>query len=431
MSKYKINIKKAGSPEKEDTKRFQEFEHKLAKIEENIADVQAERNFRVIKEKVEHLIDNTDNLNTVKMWELKKKLGANKKDVPVAKKNTDGKLVSNSKQLKELYKNTYKKRMEHKEMKPELMNMYKMKMQLYQLRMTVSKEIKSEDWSENDLMKVLKTLKKQKSADSDGLVYELFRPEVIGYNLFLSLLMLCNKVKSELSIPSFLTNTSITSLFKNKGNKNDLENDRGIFGVSKIRSIIEKLIHEDIYEIVDSRMSDSNVGARKKRNIRDNLFVLYSTINEAMRGKMDIDIQFYDLAKCFDTMWAEETMNDLYDAGVRNEHFSLMSKLNENCKVKVKTPVGETEIFELSNIEMQGTVPAPLKCAVQIETLGRYCYTYNTGCYEYKNACLIPPLGMIDDIAAMSKCGDNSVIQNAIINTKIETKNSNLIIRNV
>ena len=169
-------------------------------------------------------------------------------------------------------------------------------------------------------------------------------------------------------------------------------------------------------------MSDSNVGTRRKRNIRENLFVLYSIINESIRRKKDIDIQFYDLAKCFDTMWAEESMNDLYDAGVRNEKFALMSQMNEKCKVKVKTPVGETDTFELSNIEMQGTVPAPLKCAVQIETLGRYCYTYNTGCYEYKNACLVPPLGMIDDIAAMSHCGDNSIIQNAIINTKIETK---------
>ena len=88
----------------------------------------------------------------------------------------------------------------------------------------------------------------------------------------------------------------------------------------------------------------------------------------------------------------------------------------------MQTPVGDTEMFGLSNIEMQGTVTAPLKCAVQVDTLGRYCYTYNTGCYEYRNACLVPPLGMIDDIAAISQCSDNSIILNAIINTKIETK---------
>ena len=96
--------------------------------------------------------------------------------------------------------------------------------------------------------------------------------------------------------------------------------------------------------------------------------------------------------------------------------------MNQKCQVKVKTPVGDTERFELSSIEMQGTVPAPLKCAVQIDTLGKYCYTYNTGCYIYRDACYVPPLGMIDDIASIAQCKDNSIIINAIVNAKIESK---------
>ena len=367
------------------------------------------------------VVDDTDNLNCGKMWQLKKKIGGKKNDVPVAKMDQNGKLVTNTLELKELYRNTYMKRMEHRIIKPELLKMYELKMNLFELRMEVSKQIKSKDWSEEELMKVLKKLKKNKSADSEGLIYELFRPEVIGGNLLYSLLMLCNKVKSEMTIPDFITNTNITSIYKNKGNKNDLENDRGIFGVTKVRSIIEKLIYEEVYEKIDKTMSDSNVGARRKRNIRDNLFVLYSIINEAVRNKLDIDVQFYDLAKCFDSMWSE-TRNDFYDLGVKDEKFALISLMNEKCNVKVKTPVGETEIFQLSRIEMQGTVPAPLKCAAQIDTLGRYCYTYNTGCYLYRKACNVPPLGMIDDVAAISQCNSNSIVLNSVINAKIETK---------
>ena len=99
--------------------------------------------------------------------------------------------------------------------------------------------------------------------------------------------------------------------------------------------------------MIDSEMSDSNAGARRQRNIRDNLFVLYATINEAIQCKKDIDVQFYDLQKCFDTMWAEETLNDLYDVGMKNEKFALISLMNEKCNVSVKTPVGETEKFQL------------------------------------------------------------------------------------
>ena len=73
--------------------------------------------------------------------------------------------------------------------------------------------------------------------------------------------------------------------------------------------------------------------------------MIYSAINEAIRNKKSIDIQFYDLAKCFDAMWAEETMNDIYDVGVTNDRFALISQMNDKCQVKVKTPVGDTDRF--------------------------------------------------------------------------------------
>ena len=198
---------------------------------------------------------------------------------------------------------------------------------------------------------MLKHLKKNKSSDSHGLIYELVHPEIIGQDLFTSLLMLCNNVKSELIIHDFITFADITSIYKSKGEKSDLDNDRGIFGVSKVRSIIEKLTNQDTYETIGDSMSDSNVGGRRRQNIRDDLFVIYATINEAIRNKKSIDIQFYDLAKCFDAMWTEETMNDIYDTGVKDDRFALMCLMNEKCQVKVKTPVGDTDRFEMNRID--------------------------------------------------------------------------------
>ena len=83
-------------------------------------------------------------------------------------------------------------------------------------------------------------------------------------------------------------------------------------------------------------MSFSNVGGRKQRNIRDNLFVLYAAINDVINGDgTSFDIQGYDVMKCFDEMWYEETLNDLWDVKVQDDKFSLISKLDENCKAVV------------------------------------------------------------------------------------------------
>ena len=62
----------------------------LEQIKCKIAEIDAEKNFKLIKEQVEHLVDDTDNLNCLKMWELKKKMGLKRREAPVAKKNEHG-----------------------------------------------------------------------------------------------------------------------------------------------------------------------------------------------------------------------------------------------------------------------------------------------------------------------------------------------------
>ena len=179
------------------------------------------------------------------------------------------------------------------------------------------------------MFKIFKNLKINKAADPKGLINELFKPGVAGRDLLESLLMLCNQVKTENEIPSFMKMTNITSIFKNKGSKTDLNNDRGVFNVMTVRSVIDNLIYNDFYRIIDQNMSDSNVGGRKERNIRDNLIIVNGVINFARKEKLEVDINLYDIAKCFDSMWYEEAMHDLWDVGIQNDKFAVIAKLNE------------------------------------------------------------------------------------------------------
>ena len=226
------------------------------------------------------------------------------------------------------------------------------------------------------------------------MINELFKPSVAGKEVFNSLLVLSNKSKYECEIPNFIELTNISSIYKNN----------------------------DIYEVVDDNMSDSNVGGRKGRTIRDNLFIINGIINYAIQEKIDIDINLYDIAKCFDAMWYQETMNDRWDVGVQDDKFALMARMNEKCSIGIKTPVGLTERFEAVQIEMQGTVLGPIKASVQVDTLGRDCYMFSEGLFIYKNCVNVPPLSMCDDVVSVARCGIDSIKTNAIINAKIESK---------
>ena len=129
-------------------------------------------------------------------------------------------------ELKQLYKNTYINR--HRAMLPQYETIFNLKNYLFDLRMAVTSRIKSPDWTMAELMKVLKNLKNNKSADHFGMIYELFKPGLIGQDLVYSLLILCNEIKNQQKIPQFLKFTDITSFYKSKGDRKSLENDRGI-----------------------------------------------------------------------------------------------------------------------------------------------------------------------------------------------------------
>ena len=92
-------------------------------------------------------------------------------------------------------------------------------------------------------------------------------------------------MKKHLYAPDFLLLANVTSIYKNKGDRSDLKNDRGIFGLVKIRNIFDKLMYNDVYPIIDEYMSDSNIGARQNRNIRDHLFIINGIINDIINGK--------------------------------------------------------------------------------------------------------------------------------------------------
>ena len=275
-----------------------------------------------------------------------------------------------------------------------------MKEYLFNLRYESCKTKKTKEWSRENLEKVLKSMKNNKARDAHGHIYELFKYG--GEDLKESLLKMLNLVKCKQIYPEIFKPADITSLYKKKGEKTDLNNDRGIFNVVKIRSLMDKLVYNDKSNIIDSNMSSSNIGGRKNRNIRDHLFVVNAILHDIKSTKENIDIEIFDVKKCFDKMWSSETANDIYEAGVKDDNFVLIANSNKSCQIAVKTPWGSlTPRVEFKNIEMQGGVLTPLKCSVQMDTLGLECLSsveHSKILYKYKGFVNIPPLEFVDDV---------------------------------
>ena len=97
---------------------------------------------------------------------------------------------------------------------------------LLSLQMKIARSTVSADWTLLDLEKVLKTLTNNKARDEHGHTYELFKYG--GKSLKISLLKLFNAIKSQHIYPTILQKSNITSFWKRKGDKLDLDNERGV-----------------------------------------------------------------------------------------------------------------------------------------------------------------------------------------------------------
>ena len=87
----------------------------------------------------------------------------------------------------------------------------------------------------------------------------------------------------------------------------------------------------------------------------------------------------------------------------------------------MNTSVGQTERVNIPKIITQGGTWGPILCSNSIDKIGKYAIEKGKS-FKYKSLVDVIPLGMVDDILSISKCGFSSVEMNISINTQIELK---------
>ena len=99
--------------------------------------------------------------------------------------------------------------------------------------------------------------------------------------------------------------------------------------------------------------------------------MLNAIVNSVTRGSEEpCDLTIYDVKKCFDALWGQECLNDIYDNGITDDRLSLLALENENAKVTIKNSHGLSEQIDIRNIIMQGTVMGSFYCTYTMDKLG-------------------------------------------------------------
>ena len=159
-----------------------------------------------------------------------------------------------------------------------------------------------------------------------------------------------------MTIPESLRTAHITTLHK-RNSKLDLNNWRGIFVCSMLRKILMKLVHKRTYEKVAYNLTDSQIGAKRNKSVRNHLFVINSIISDVISSKKKepIDQNIMDFKQMFDVEELTTVLNSFYEAGVKGDMLALTYGANKNITFAIKTPSGLTEKTIIRNKIMQET----------------------------------------------------------------------------
>ena len=126
--------------------------------------------------------------------------------------------------------------------------------------------------------------------------------------------------------------------------------------------------------------------------------MMYSLINETMKdkSKKPLDVVFYDVRQCYDSLWMEKTLLDLSKNGVKNDLINLIYEASKSAKIRVKTPVGTNNEKEIKYIVMQGESLSSILCTTSMDTMSK---EYEGEHFKYRSELTIPKLGFVDDLA--------------------------------
>ena len=198
---------------------------------------------------------------------------------------------------------------------------------------------KTPDWTLEDVKDAVKCLNTGIYKDPYSHPNEIFKSNVAGEGVLKAIVKLMNKLKENPKCyPSSMELCNVTSIYKNKGDRRDFDSHRGVFRTTALCNILNRLIYNDEYENVDQNLFNCNVGSVKRKNIRDNLFVMNAIMNSSKQGcDSACDINIYDIRKCFDSLWLAECIHDLFESGLNNDKLCLLYFSNKTARVAIKT----------------------------------------------------------------------------------------------
>ena len=144
----------------------------------------------------------------------------------------------------------------------------------------------------------------------------------------------------------------ITNVWKGKGDREKMDNQRGITVSSSIGTIAEEIITNRLLDTI--QFSQAQAGGRKGGSTTDQVFILKALIAKAMKTGEELFVTFFDIKKAYDRANMDDMLYVIHEQGFKGKIWRLTKALNENLTARVKTKAGMSREIERHTGGKQG-----------------------------------------------------------------------------
>ena len=208
-----------------------------------------------------------------------------------------------------------------------------------------------------ELSKAIDALPSEKAPGSDSIPPEAIKQ---GKNALLEplhkLLCLCWE---EGSVPQDMRDATVVTLYKNKGDRSDCNNYRGISLLSIVGKLFARIVLNRLQRLAERVYPESQCGFRANRSTVDMIFSLRRLQEKCREQGQPLYMMFIDLTKAFDLVSRKGLFDVLKKIGCPPKLLSMIVSFHTDMRGTVMFDGTTSDSFPIKSGVKQGCVLAP------------------------------------------------------------------------
>ena len=188
------------------------------------------------------------------------------------------------------------------------------------------------------------------------------------------LLCLCWR---EGQVPQDMRNAKIITLYKNKGDRSECNNYRGISLLSVVEKVFARVVLMRLQVLAERVYPESQCGFRAERSTVDMIFSVRQLQEKCREQQMPLYIAFIDLTKAFDLVSRTGLFQLLKKIGCPPQLLSITASFHHDMKGIVSYDGEASDPFVIKSGVKQGCVLAPTLFSIFFSLLLRFAFSHS------------------------------------------------------